>query len=190
MSEHKALLQHYLQPQRDAMLWKLDGLTSRQMRWPYTDTGTNLLGLVKHLASMEFAYFGDVFDRHGDDLPWLDSAAPPNADMWATAAESSEWVIDFYRRSWAHADSTIAALNLDSVGHVPWWGANATPTLRRILVHMITETARHTGHADIIRELIDGEVGMGQEHSNLPEGDASWWRDYRNELQEVAKTAG
>ena len=67
------------------MLWKLDGLSEYDIRRPLTPTGTNLLGLVKHLASVELGYFGEVFGRPSDiPLPWFEENAEPNADLWAT----------------------------------------------------------------------------------------------------------
>lgn len=192
MVEPKETLTRYLQSLRDALLWKLDGLGERDLRWPHTATGTNLLGLVKHVASMEFEYFGQVFGRPaGEPLPWLAPNAEDNADMWATADQSKEWVIGFYRRAWAHGDATIGALELDSPGLVPWWGPEKRDvTLHQILVHMITETARHVGHADIIREGIDGLAGMQDGNANLPPGDQQWWSDYVGKLRRIADEAG
>lgn len=186
----KAMLKTYLQSSREALLWKLEGLGERDLRWPRTDTGTNLLGLLKHVASMEFGYFGDVFDRPGPDLPWMAEAAADNADMYATAEESAEWVVDLYRRACRHADATIDELGLDAVGRVPWWPPTKNEvTLHRILVHMIAETARHAGHADIVRESIDGAVGYRDGNSNLPTGERVWWDDYRATLRQIAEEA-
>lgn len=187
----KETLRTYLQSHRDALLWKLDGLGERDARWPVTTSGTNLLGLVKHVGSMEFDYFGQVFDRPASQpLPWLDDDAEDNADMWATADESLAWMIDFYRRGCAHADETIAALDLEATGQVPWWRPGRQDvTLHRILVHMIAETARHTGHADILREQIDGEIGMRDGNTNIPEHESQWWTDYVGKLKRVAEDA-
>lgn len=190
MPTEKLMLLNYLQSSRDAILWKLEGLSERDMRWPMTRTGTNLLGLVKHLAYVELGYFGDVFDRPaGIPSPWDDENAPDNADMWATADESSEAVISLYRQAWAHADTTITELALDAPGTVPWWGDKGDVTLHRILVHVIAETARHAGHADIVRELIDGEAGIRAGNSNLPDHDEAWWADYVATLQRAAEDA-
>lgn len=115
----KVMLVRYLQRGREAMLWKLEGASEYDVRRPLTPTGTNLLGLVKHLASVEFGYFGETFDRPSDEpLPWAEDDAEPNADMWATADQSREDIIALYHRAWAHADATIAVLPLDAVGHV------------------------------------------------------------------------
>lgn len=189
MTEAKEMLHGYLRKAREALMWKLDGLPERDLRWPHTPTGTNLLGLVKHLAGIEFGYLGDSFGRPGPvPLQWMSDDAEDNADMWATAEESVEWVTGLYRQAWAHSDATIAALDLDSPGHVPWW-RNGDVTLHRILVHVIAETAQHAGHADIIRELIDGAAGLRAGATNLPEQDAQWWEEYVATLRRVAETA-
>lgn len=188
----KADLHRYLRNNREALLWKLDGLCEYDVRRPLVPTGTNLLGLVKHVASIEAGYLGDTFGRpFPQPLPWLDDDAEPNADMWATADESRADVIDLYQRVWAHSDATIEALPLDTKGRVPWWPQeHATATLHRIVVHMITETARHTGQADLVRELIDGEVGMRLGATNLPPGDEAWWLEYHDRVEQAAKEAG
>jgi uncharacterized damage-inducible protein DinB len=190
-SDPKADLQRYLQAAREALLWKLEGLSEYDIRRPLTPTGTNLLGLVKHVASVELGYFGEVFGRpSGEPLPWLADGAEPNADMWAGPDEPRDEIVALYRRSWAHADATIGALPLDALGHVPWWPAGRNEvTLHRILVHMTAETHRHAGHADIVRELIDGAVGMRKENDNMAPGDQAWWGDYRNRLERAAQQA-
>ena len=188
----KADLHLYLTRARDALLWKLDGLSEYDVRRPLVPTGTNLLGLVKHVASVAAGYFGDTFGRpFGEPLPWLTEEAEDNADMWATPEESREQIIGLYQRAWAHADATIEALPLDTVGHVPWWPPErADATLHRILVHMIAETDRHAGHADLVRELIDGSAGVRPGISNMPDNDAAWWSDYRDRLERAARSFG
>ena len=190
MTDHKETLHRYLQASRDAMLWKLDDLSERDLRWPHTPTGTNLLGLVKHLAGVEFGYFGDTFGRPAPvSLIWMTDDAPENADMWATEDESAEDIVALYRQAWEHSDATIEALELDAPGRVPWWRRGEV-TLHEILVHVATETARHAGHADIVRELIDGGVGMREKATNMPRVDEQWWADYVAKLRSVAESAG
>jgi uncharacterized damage-inducible protein DinB len=190
-ADPKAEFHTYLQAAREALLWKLDGVPEYDARRPLTPTGTNLLGLVKHVASTELGYFAETFGRPSDEpLPWLAEDAEPNADMWATPEQSRADVVALYHRVWAHSDATIAALELDAVGHVPWWPAERNEvTLHRILVHMIAETNRHAGHADIIRELIDGSVGLRAGNENLPPVDEAWWTDYRDRLERAAREA-
>ncbi len=187
----KAELLRYLQMGREALLWKLEGLSEYDVRRPMVPTATNLLGLVKHVASVEAGYFGSTFGRpFPQPLPWYDEGTEDNADMWVTADESRDYVVDLYRAVWAHSDATIEALGLDAVGEVPWWPANPRVTLHRILIHMIAETERHAGHADIVRELIDGEVGLLPARTNIPSGDQAWWHDYRDRVEQAARQAG
>ncbi|MDT9691935.1 DinB family protein [Streptomyces sp. P9(2023)] len=190
-TDPKSDLRFYLQSARDALLWKLEGLSEYDVRRPMTPTGTNLLGMVKHAASTELGYLGDTFGRpSGEPLPWLDEGAEPNADMWATAEESREQIVGLYRRAWAHADATLDALALDTVGTVPWWPEGRDQvTLHHAVVRVIADTHRHAGHADILRELLDGTVGMNQGNTSIPPGDAAWWQDYRNRLEQAALDA-
>ncbi|QIS22924.1 DUF664 domain-containing protein [Nocardia terpenica] len=110
--------------------------------------------------------------------------------MWATAQESRADIIGFYRRAWAHADATIDALDLTAEGSVPWWSEDhRTVTLHQILVHVAAETNRHAGHADIIRELIDGTAGLLADNDNMPTNDPNRWQTHRAKLEEIAKQA-
>ncbi|MEU6540770.1 DinB family protein [Streptomyces sp. NPDC047000] len=188
----KADLHRYLQSARDALLWKLGGLPEYDIRRPHTPTGTNLLGLVKHVASIELGYLGDTFGRpSGEPLPWFEEGAEDNADMWATADESRSSVVGLYRRAWAHSDATLAALPLDTVGRVPWWpGGKDEVTLHHAVVRVIADTQRHAGHADIIRELTDGGVGMAQDNDSMVPADDAWWEAYRARLEHAAREAG
>lgn len=187
----KAELHRYLQEGRDAILWKLEGLSDYDLRRPLTATGTNLLGLVKHLAGIEAEYFGVVFNRpFREELKWLLPNAESNSDMWARPEESRDEIVSLYRRVWVHADATISLLALDASGHVPWWRPASNPvSLVRILVHVTAETHRHVGHADIVRELVDGSVGHRLDNDNMAAGDQLWWQNYCNHLESVARAS-
>jgi uncharacterized damage-inducible protein DinB len=192
--DQKTDLRKYLQQARDAMLWKLDGLSEYDVRRPLTPTGTNLLGLVKHLAGCEIGYFGDAFGRPiGDPPPWTDDELlerEPMADMWATADESRDYITGWYRKAWAHADLTFDALDIDAIGRVPWWpGEHGEVTLHRIMTHMTAETHRHAGQADIVRELIDGAAGLRPDSSSLPDLDETGWAAYCDQLEQTARLA-
>jgi len=190
MSEdQKQQLHDYLSKVREAVIWKADGLSAYDVRRPLTLTGTNLLGLIKHLSIVEAWYFGQTFDRPFEPhLPWWDEDAPEGVDMWASAAESRQDILDTYRAAIAHADETIRALDLDAPGHVPWW-PRPTVTLHTMLVHVLAETARHAGHADILREQLDGRVGMRPENLNLEPHDEQWRADYRSQIEAAAQAA-
>lgn len=191
-SDEKADLLRYLESARESVLWKLDGLSEYDVRRPMVPTGTNLLGLVKHLASIEIGYFGETFGRPFEEtLPWLEDGAEPNADMWATADESREQIVDLYHRACAHSDTTIETLPIDGIGHVAWWPPERQAvTLHRILVHVIAETNRHAGHADVVRELIDGGAGLRADNDNMASQDPAFWTEYRERLERVARQAG
>ncbi len=188
MSAFKADLHRYLQAGRDAVLAKMDGLSDYDTRRPLVPTGTNLLGLVKHLASVELGYFGGVFGRPSSiALPWFEEGAEPNADMWATPDESRAQIVELYHQAWERADATIDALALDATGMVPWWNTDRPVTLHHILIHVTAETHRHAGHADLVRELVDGQAGYDSPGDNLPPWDAAGWAAYRRRLQEAAE---
>jgi Protein of unknown function (DUF664) len=185
----KADLRRYLQDSRDSLLWKLDGLSEYDVRRPLVPTGTNLLGLVKHVAWVELGYFGDTFGRPSADRPTWDES-DPLADMFAAPAESRESIIALYRRAWALADATIDALPLDAVGHVPWWPPDRNEvTLHHVLVRLTAETARHAGHADIVRELIDGAAGLTPTRPNIPPSDQAEWQSHHDRVERAAREA-
>jgi hypothetical protein len=180
VSELKQDLHTSLQATRLAVLSRLDGLGEYDLRRPMTPTGTNLLGLVKHLAGMEYVYLGASFGRPAPEIlpPWDDS--DPNAEMRARPGESSESILGRYRRACAHADATVAALGLDAPGSVAHWEpGDRQTTLGAILIWMIWETAQHAGHADIVRELIDGTAGAGRDQVLSETG----WQAYVAEVQ-------
>ena len=176
---------------RDAVVWKLDGLSEYDARRPLTATGTNLLGLVKHLATWEARYFGEVFDRpFPEPLPHWDDPAASRADFWVTEHETRAEIIAFYQRARDHADATIAALPIDAPGLVPWW-PRPEVKLFNIMIHILTETNRHAGHADILREQLDGRTGSGVGGTAVGEGeDEAFWEAYRAKIERAAKAAG
>jgi hypothetical protein len=172
---------------REAVLWKLDGLSDYDIRRPLTATGTNLLGLVKHQTLSECRYFGEVFGRpFPEPMPRWDDLDARGADMWATEHEAREEIIDRYRRVWAHSDATITALPIDSPGFVPWW-PQPDVKLFNILVHVLAETSRHAGHADILREQLDGSTGTTAKYASPH--DAAFWAARRATIEGAARAA-
>ncbi|GAA1912283.1 DinB family protein [Nocardioides hwasunensis] len=191
LRDTKTALHVYLQEARDALLWKLEGLGERDLRLPRTPTGTNLLGIVRHVANVEISYFGVTFGREwtAPDHPLVvddaDYDADPQADWWVPAEVSAAEVADFYRDVAAFSDETIDALPLEAVGSVPWWPAERREvSLARIIVHVVSDTTRHAGHADILREGIDGAAGMKVSATNMPPVD---WAAYVERLRQVAE---
>ncbi len=110
--------------------------------------------------------------------------------MWATADESREEIVALYRRAWAHGDATIAALPLDAIGRVPHWPAErATVTLHHVIVRVLTDTARHAGHADILRETVDGAAGPRMTGDSMPSADPAFWAAYVARVEAAAQAA-
>jgi Protein of unknown function (DUF664) len=182
----KEELHRKLQDSRAVLLSKLDGLSEYDRRRPMTPTGTNLLGLVKHLAGLEYGYLGESFGRPAPEtMSWIeDGSIWQDGDMWAKPDESSEYIIGLYRRACAHADRVIAALGLEAPGTVAHWPQDRRQTtLGVLLIRMVAETAQHAGHADIIRELIDGKGGPDQDAIG-----ASTWQEYLAQVQAAADT--
>lgn len=185
IQDPKTTLVSYLERLNDQVLSKLDGLSEYDRRRPMTPTATNLLGVVKHLAAVQAGYFGETFGRpFPGELPFDDE--DPQADLWATAEESTQQIADFYRATWQHALETFDQTELDTVGAVPWW-PDEEVTLHQILVHMAVETARHAGHLDIVRESIDGTIGRGGDDTNIEGGYD--WAGYHAKVEAAAQAA-
>jgi uncharacterized damage-inducible protein DinB len=156
--EEKISLRTSLDRHRDVVLWKIEGLDDKQLRSRMTPSGTSLLGLVKHLAAVEYGWFCETFGRETELLPFDED--DPDADLRVTPDESTADIIAFYGRARSAADQVIDQLDLDDLG-TAWFGNQVS--LRWVLIHMIEETARHAGHMDILRELIDGATGDHRE---------------------------
>ena len=118
-----------------------------------------------------------------ESLSWdKDESFEEGDDMWATADESRAWLEDLYRRAWAHGDESVRVLGLDAPAKVPWWPEERQETtLGYVLVHLLDETAHHAGHADIIREAIDGRGGNDHDLH-----DEQWWNAYVAKIQAAA----
>jgi uncharacterized damage-inducible protein DinB len=150
----KESLKVALDRHRDAILWKLEGVSDEDLRRPLVRSGTSLLGLVKHLAAVEYGWFCDTFGRPTEPLPFDDD--DPDADLRIEGDETTADILAFYERARATADRSIDEIGIEETG-TAWFGEPVT--MRWVLIHMVEETARHAGHVDILRELIDGTVG-------------------------------
>ena len=169
--DEKSLLHTHLKVSRDLLIWKIEGLSEADRRRAMTPTGNNLIGIVKHLTGVEGAYFCDAFGRERPSLGWEsdpDMAVGEPSDMYATPEETSEELIAEYRAATAAADRSIEELDLDATGR---HHMGITVSLRWMLLVVLLDTARHAGHADIMRELIDGQAGFQRDWPGVPDGD-------------------
>ncbi|WP_446218964.1 DinB family protein [Micromonospora sp. IBHARD004] len=183
----KDYLHHELRKVREALVWKLDGLSEYDIRRPLTATGTNLLGLVKHKGYSEARYFGEVFGRPfpGPIPRWNDAGAWEN-EHWATEHETRADILGLYRSVCEHSDATINALPIDAPGHVPWW-PRPDVKLFNVMVHILNDTTRHAGHADILREQLDGRTGTTAAYEEAI--DAAAREAYCAKVEQAAKAA-
>jgi uncharacterized damage-inducible protein DinB len=141
---------------RATVLWKLEGLDDEQLRRPMVPSGTSLLGMVKHLAYVERSWFQGVWAGQEVSLPW--TKEDPDADWRIEPAETTADVLALYQAECDRSREIVAAASDlgEAVTHPRW---QEKLSRRWILAHMIEETARHAGHADILREQLDGAVG-------------------------------
>jgi uncharacterized damage-inducible protein DinB len=153
-SEKETLLA-FLDNNRAVMVWKLNGVSEEDARGPMVESGTSLLGLVKHLAWVERWWFDHNFVGKDVDFPWSDD--DPDADFRIEDDESIADIVALYEAAVADSNAIVDGADLDDRAELSRGGVPLS--LRWIVGHMIEETARHAGHADIVRELIDGKTG-------------------------------
>jgi len=139
------------------LLGKVDGLSDGDLRRPLTPSGMSLLGLVKHLAYVERWWFQVVFAGADVPFPWTDE--DPDADWRPEPNETAAGIFDLYRSEVARSRAILAGAGLDDLAKEPHHPRHGSQSLRWIVIHMIEETARHNGHADLMREAIDGMTG-------------------------------
>ncbi len=143
----------FLDHLRETVLWKLEGISDPDARRPFVGSGTSLAGIVKHLAFVERFWFQYVFAGRDVEFPWTDD--DPDADWRVEAWETVAGLSEFYRSEISVSRAIAASAPLKRRAAHPEYGMS----LRWIMAHMISETARHAGHADIGREMIDGATG-------------------------------
>ena len=149
----KATLEAHLERDRATLLWKIDGLSDADLRRSLVPSGITLLGMVKHQAHVERFWFQDVFAGGDGDFPWTDD--DPDADWRVEPHDSTAEIIALYEAEVARSREIMATAALDDRSRHP----EADYSYAWILCHMIEEVSRHNGHADILRELIDGSTG-------------------------------
>jgi uncharacterized damage-inducible protein DinB len=145
--DERDTLRALLQYQRESIVKKVSGVDEAAARRALVGSGTTLLWLTKHMARAESLWIEHRFAGGQQDLP--DDTVQPGDTLAAAVAA--------YRTIWARTDAIVAASNLDEPCKTV--GDEAPVNLRWVLMHLLEETARHGGHADILRELIDGSTG-------------------------------
>lgn len=155
VADEMTSLSAWLDWHRETLISKLDGLTEDQVRWSPVPSGTTLLGLVKHLTETEHGWFINEYSQL-DEPPPFEKPDDLEAGFRAEPHDTTEEVVAGYRAMCERARSLVAGASPDET--VPS-SRRGRIDLRRIMIHMVEETARHNGHADIIRELIDGVTG-------------------------------
>ena len=159
-------LQYLLDEQRNAVLAIIDGLDDSQLNTPVLPSGWTPIGLVGHLAQAEAAWFQRVALGAEPRIEWEDGIEDPEYDPEAafTTGHSSAAVIDQYRRQCQISNEVLRSADLDAPlpgDHGLDWPGEPITDLRWVALHLIEETARHAGHLDAARELIDGTTGRG-----------------------------
>lgn len=156
-ADEKTTLEGMLDHYRALLLDICSGLPEDQLRRPMVPSGTSLLGIIKHLSFVERSWFQERVGNEPFELPF-DPDADPDADWRIEENETAEDVFSMYRASINRSRQTMANKSLDDLVESPH---RRGYSVRWVLAHMLEETARHTGHADILRELIDGRTGAG-----------------------------
>jgi uncharacterized damage-inducible protein DinB len=155
--DEKAMLSAFLDRYRETMLWKVDGLTKEQAAARLVPSATTLLGMVKHLAYVERGWFPIYFAGEPPNYPWPQDEPDEDIDFRISTTDTVESVSALYQQEIARSREVIAGASLEDLSKNQERGPRS---LRWIMVHMIEETARHAGHADILRELTDGAIGQ------------------------------
>jgi hypothetical protein len=153
----KEALTLFLAAQRASVLAVLDGLDTGALTRAVLPSGWTPLAMVEHLGYAERHWFEEILTGTAEPLPWPEDPPP------LTTPRPPDVVFAFYRDQCARSDAAIAAapLSTPAEGRHPGPLGEETTDLRRIILHMIEETARHAGHLDVVRELLDGTTGLG-----------------------------
>ncbi|MFC8038880.1 DinB family protein [Paenarthrobacter sp. NPDC057355] len=186
--DRRAQLREYLNDAREAILWKCEGLSDAQARTPLTPTGTHVMGLLLHLAVTESQYFISCLGREIENavIRHVIEADDAQADFLPPPGMTLADAVKIYRETIDAADAVLDEVELNSPAVVEWWIKHRNTTVERLLVHMIAESHRHAGHLDIVREQLDGFVGLRPSAPNIPDLTPGQWEEQQLRLQELA----
>lgn len=155
-TDDKELLASFIDTQREAMLALAGGLSDEALRKRLVPSDTTILGMIKHLAYVERWWFQDVFEGRECSYPWTDD--DPDADFRVESDETTAQILDLYR---AECETSRSIFEEHDLGDVSVSSERPSCSLKWVVLHMIEETARHAGQADILREQLDGKTGLG-----------------------------
>ena len=177
--EH-VLLRTSLAVAQNNLIWKLEGLSDDDLRRPMTLTSTNLIGVVKHLTGVTYWYLVGSFGLATDEFvwDWDDEEVWHGGDMWAYPHESPAAILASYRQACDFGLAAIDELGLDAVGK---HHSGIAVSMRWMILTVLGDTQRHLGHADIVRENIDGAIGNDRILSNAV-ADDDYWAMYRRRM--------
>jgi uncharacterized damage-inducible protein DinB len=183
-----AQLREYLNDAREAILWKCEGLSDAQARTPLTPTGTHVMGLLLHLAVTESEYFIACLGHEIENLVIRGIVEAEDAQAGFLPPPDMTLVdaVDIYREATVAADAVLDELELDSPAVVPWWIKHRKTTVERLLLHMIAESHRHAGHLDIVREQLDGFIGLRPSAPNIADFTPDQWEEQHLRMKELA----
>lgn len=163
MHDERAALRAFLQAQRRSVLAIVDGLAEHDMHQPVVPSGWTPVGMIEHLGHAERFWFQQVVAGMADSPGDSAGVNAGNDDgPFATSRQVDE-VLTFYREQVAHSDEILAGTPLGGLpaGHIPPDMIDEVHTVRDVILHMVEEIARHAGHLDVARELLDGQTGLG-----------------------------
>ncbi len=162
MDDERRALLHYLQYQRDSVLSIVSDLDEEAWHRPAVPSGWTPAGLVEHLGNMERHWFQWVLAGSADPLPWDEGRPPYNPHAAFTCDRPSADILAYYREQCRRSDAVLAQLPLSAPPRQRHGDPeNEPPSVRWVVLHVIEETASHSGHLDIARELLDGRTDLG-----------------------------
>ena len=153
-------LLEYLEYQRASVRSIVEGMNEDAWHTPVVASGWTVAGIVEHLGGAERHWFQEVVAGLQEDQPWDAGRPPYDPAMAFTCDRRSPEVLGYYRAQCDRSDEILAGVSLSDAPRGRH-GDDAIPNVRVVILHMIEETAAHSGHLEIARELLDGKTGLG-----------------------------
>ena len=164
LDEEKQALLHFLEYQRASVLSIVEGLSEEAWHRPVVPSGWTPAGLVEHLGNAERHWFQQVVAGYEADLPWDEGRPPYDPEAAFVCDRPAADVIAYYRKQCQRSDAVLAVTSMSAPPrgrHGDPDEDDEPPSVRWVVLHMIEETASHSGHLEIARELLDGKTNLG-----------------------------